>query len=201
VLSAAVKREVRTFPDGLQLVPRKLSNGTGWLLVVVDQLEELFRLTPESDRRPFLRTLRGALGNAPFTLVLALRADFYGQMIALDPELSDRFPSAQLNVGGMTRDELRESITLPADWAGLQMEAGLVDRILADVDSEPGRLPLVEFTLTELWNGREGHRLTNRAYTKMGGVAGSLASRAEFEFRELTEEGQKAARRLFSRIW
>jgi WD40 repeat protein len=176
------------------------SNGTGRLLLVADQFEELFTLTPEPSRRHFAQALLRALGNAPFTLMIALRADFYSQIITVDRGLTDRLAPAQVNIGALTRDELRESITAPARLVGLEFEPGLVERILTDVGSEPGRLPLLEFALTELWQRRAGSQLTNRAYNEIGGATGALAQRAEAEFARLTPEEQTAARRLFSRL-
>ena len=176
------------------------SNGTGRLLLVVDQFEELFTLTPEPSRRPFAQALLRALGSAPFKLLLTLRADFYDQTIALDRDLSDRLASAQVIIGALTQDELRESITAPAKLVGLEFEPGLVERILADVGSEPGRLPLLEFALTELWQRRERSRMVNRAYDEIGGVTRALAQRAEAEFARLKAEEKMVAHRLFSRL-
>jgi hypothetical protein len=107
---------------------------------------------------------------------------------------------AQVNIGALTPDELRECITAPARLVGLEFERGLVARILTDVGSEPGRLPLLEFALTEIWRKREGKQLTNRAYDDVGGATGALAQRAEVEFTRLRPEEQMAARRLFSRM-
>ena len=176
------------------------SNGTGRLLLVSDQFEELFTVTPEPGRRPFAQALLHARGNAPVTVLVTLRADFYSQIITLDRQLSDVLASAQVNIGALTPDELRESITVPARLVGLEFEPGLVDRILSDVGSEPGRLPLVEFALTEIWQRREGRRLTNQAYDEIKGVSGALARRAEAEFARLNPEEQTGAQRLFSRL-
>jgi hypothetical protein len=176
------------------------SNGTDRLLLIADQFEEIFTLTPESDQQPFARTLLSALGNAPFSLMITLRADFYSQMIVLDREMSDRLAPAQVNISALTRGELRESIVAPASLVGLEFEPGLVDRIVGDVGSEPGRLPLVEFALTELWQRREANKVTNKAYDEIQGVTGALARRAEAEFDRLTSEEQTAARHLFSRL-
>ena len=176
------------------------SNGTGRLLLVADQFEELFTVTPEPGRRPFAQALLHARGNAPVTVLVTLRADFYSQIITLDRELSDVLAPVQVNIGALTPDELRESITVPARLVGLEFESGLVDRILSDVGSEPGRLPLVEFALTEIWQRREGRRLTNQAYDEIEGVSGALARRAEAEFARLNPEEQTGAQRLFSRL-
>jgi hypothetical protein len=176
------------------------SNGTGRLLLVADQFEELFTNTPEAGQVPFAKALLQARGRAPVTILITLRADFYSQIIALDRELSDVLASAQVNIGALTPDELRESITVPARLVGLEFESGLVDRILSDVGTEPGRLPLVEFALTEIWQRREGRRLTNQAYDEIEGVSGALARRAEAEFAQLNPEEQTGVRRLFSRL-
>ena len=108
--------------------------------------------------------------------------------------------SAQVSVGALTRDELRQSVTAPAILVGLDFEPGLVERILSDVGDEPGHLPLLEFALTELWQYREGNRLTNQAYDEIGGAPGALAQRADAEFARLKPEEQIVARRLFSRM-
>src|SRR5215472_1847453 len=104
-----------------------------------DQFEELFTQTLEAGRLSFAHALLHARGRAPVTIVITLRADFYSQIIALDRELSDVLAPAQVNIGALTPDELRESITVPARLVGLEFEPGLVDRILTEVGSEPGR--------------------------------------------------------------
>ena len=83
-----------------------------------------------------------------------------------------------MNIGGLTRDELRQSVTAPARLVGLEFESGLVERILTVVGAEPGHLPLVEFALRGLWQRREGKLLANRAYDEIGGVTGAFAQQA-----------------------
>ena len=170
------------------------------LLVVVDQFEELITLTPKDDRLPFLSLLLAATeAGSEFTVLLTLRADYYSA-IYLDPRLSDGVQRGLVNVGAMMRDELRSAIEGPARWVGLEFEPGLVDRLLDDVGDEPGNLPLLEFALTELWERREGRRLTNAAYERLGGVAGAIGRRAEAVFARLPMEQQAAAPRLFGRL-
>src|SRR5262249_4535 len=84
------------------------ATGTGRLLIIADQFEELFTLTAEVNQRPFAWALLRALGKARFTLLVILRADFYGQIITLDRALSDLLAPAQVNIGALTSDELRE---------------------------------------------------------------------------------------------
>jgi KaiC/GvpD/RAD55 family RecA-like ATPase len=175
------------------------SNGTDRLLLVADQFEELFTLTSETDRRPLVEALLQALKRAPLTLVLTLRADFYGHAIALSRDLSDRMDEV-VNLGPMTRQELEKVIVEPARRVGLKFEPGLVERILDDVGEEPGNLPLLEFALTELWARRQAGRLTHAAYKEIGGIAGAIAQRAEEVFGRFTPQEQEAARRVLTRL-
>lgn len=176
------------------------SKGADRLLVVVDQFEELFTLTEEKDRKPFVAALLSASATAPVKIALTLRADFYGQAIGLDRNLSDRIQQGLVNLGPMTRDELRRAIEKPAHGVGLKFESGLVKRILDNIEGQPGNLPLLEFALTELWGKRQGHLLTHHQYEEIGEVAGAIGQRAEQLFGSLKPEEQRAALRAFTRL-
>lgn len=176
------------------------SRGTNRLLVVVDQFEELFTLSSEPSRRPFVESLLTAASELPVNLAVALRADFYDRAISLSRALSDHLERSQINLGPMGRDELSRAIRIPADRVGLTFEQGLVDRILDDVGEEPGNLPLLEFALTELWTRRAGRSLTNEAYSTIGTIRGAIAGRAEAEFSRLTSESQQVAQRVFTSL-
>ena len=82
----------------------------------------------------------------------------------------------------MRSDELRRAIEGPARAAGLRLEAGLVDAMLADVEGEPGALPLLSHALYESWARRDGRVLTLAGYRAAGGVRGAIAHTAEEVF-------------------
>ena len=100
----------------------------------------------------------------------------------------------------LTADELIEAITAPAERAGLSLEPGLAEAIIRDLGDQPGTLPLLQYTLTELFERRVGNALTLGAYQTSGGVRGALASRADALYSALDKEGRLAARRLFLRL-
>ena len=171
------------------------------LLVVVDQFEELLTKTPSEELLPFLSRLLAAPGaGSEITILLTLRADYFGQAIGLDRGLCDGIQRGLVTVGAMTREERRAAIADPARRVGLEFEPGLIERLLDDVGDEPGDLPLLAFVLMELWERREGRLLTNVAYEALGRVAGAIGRRAEAVFEELTEEQKTAAMRLFGRL-
>jgi hypothetical protein len=169
------------------------------MLLIVDQFEELFTESSDADRREFVTKLLAA-DPARVRVLLTLRADFYGRALELSRDLSDLMQRGIINVGAMTREERREAIEQPARLVGMDFDKGLVERILDDVGDEPGELPLLEFALTELWERRDGRRLTHSAYEGLGRVTGAIGRRADSVFDTLTPDQQSAAPRLFVRL-
>src|SRR5215813_8977417 len=184
------------------IVERVLSKqlGTERLLIVVDQWEELYSLTPdETTRRCFIDELLDASTHMPVSVVLTLRGDFVGHALAYRP-LSDRLQGGQINLGPMNRDELTLAITKPAEKVGLKFEPGLVKRILDDAGDEPGNLPLLEFVLKQLWDHRNRGLLLHDAYDNMGRLQGAVAKKADELFAKLSPLEQQAVQRIFLQL-
>ena len=109
---------------------------------------------------------------------------------------------ALITLGPMTREELRRAIEGPAHAVAVKFEEGLVNRILDNVENQPGNLPLLEFALTELW-GKErmqNELLTNQQYDAIGGVERAISNRADEQFEKLSSEQQEVASRVFTRL-
>jgi hypothetical protein len=106
---------------------------------------------------------------------------------------ADALQEASLMLGPMNRAELHSAIEKPAEMQGAAFEPGLVERILDDVGEKPGNLPLLEFTLTQLWERQTDGWLTHADYESMGCVEGALAAYAEQVFAELDKSEQELA--------
>jgi DNA-binding SARP family transcriptional activator/WD40 repeat protein len=172
------------------------------LIVAVDQFEEAFATCrDESERAAFIEALLGRVRDSRRrTLVLvAVRADFYGRCAAY-PELSRLLGTNHVLVGPMRRGELRRAIELPARRAGLRVEPELVEALVADVEGEPGGLPLLSTSLLELWQRRDGRCLRMSAYEHAGGVHGAVARLAESAYERLDPDSQRLARRIMLRL-
>jgi hypothetical protein len=174
-------------------------NGPTRLLLIADQFEELLFISPPDQRYDFAQSLVGA-ANERTVVLLVVRSDFYGHVISLNRELSDRLGDGITNLGSMTKQELERVILEPASRVGLSLEAGLLQRILGDITAEPGSLPLLEFALAEMWSRRDKSVLTNSGYDDIGELGGALATTAEAEFINLSPERQELAQRLFKRL-
>ncbi|MFI1417673.1 helix-turn-helix domain-containing protein [Streptomyces sp. NPDC020731] len=198
-------------------------------VLIVDQFEELFTLCADEDeRRSFVRVLcalaasrpeEGAHG--PAVVVLGVRADFTGDCLDL-PELAPVLTDGLFVLPPMSVGELRESITRPAELAGLTLQPGLVPLLLRDAglrdeqggpprgggtdtgsgaDVAPsGVLPLVSHALLATWQRREGAALTVAGYERAGGIRGAIARTAENVFARLYPAEQKTIRRVLSRL-
>ena len=168
------------------------------VLLVVDQLEEVFTLChDEGERMVFLDALtRPAPGE---TVVIAVRADFYGRFAAL-PALAAQLAENHVVVGPMKAEDLRRAIELPSRRAGLRVEPALVDALVADVVDEPGGLPLLSTALVELWQHRDGRTLRLETYRESGGVRGAVSRIAEEAYADFTPDQREAARRILLRL-
>jgi hypothetical protein len=171
-------------------------------VLVLDQFEEVFTLVEsEAERARLLAGLVAAVldERSRLRVILTLRADFtdrplryvdFGELVRQRSEF----------VLPLTPDELERAIGGPAERAGLALEPGLTSTLIRDVADQPGALPSLQYTLTELFKRWAGATLTRQAYHDLGGVTGALAHRAEAVYASLTLDGQAAARQLFLRL-
>lgn len=193
--------DLRRDARSLHLYARRLVRGDQRLLLVIDQLEELFTLCKDEAEQQALveNLLQAATPDGVVTLVLTLRADFYHHC-ARFPELRTALETQQKYIGAMRRDELRRAIEAPAKLGQWEFQAGLVDQLLADVGDEPGALPLLSHALLATWQRRSGRTLTLVGYRAAGGVQGAIAKTADDIYRAFSAQQQTIARTLFLRL-
>ncbi len=173
-------------------------------LVVIDQLEEVFR-AEASERTAFFDAVLRLREDGRVTLLLALRADHYGALMGspLWPQLAGRL--SQVTVPPLRGAALRAAIEEPARSQQVYFEPALVERLCADAADEPGTLPLLQQTLRELWRRRAHDLIRLEEYEAMGsggksGLAATMETVADAAMRALTPAQQAIARRVFVRL-
>ncbi len=172
------------------------------VLIMLDQFEELFSLcTDVTMRQHFLDLLVDAIEQQPawLALLLALRADFLGQVLS-NGRFADAIGRNLLALGAMTRAEMAQAVQQPAHRYGVHFEPGLVERLLDDVGNDAGRLPLLQFTLTRLWQEQRHGWITHEAYEALEEVAGALNHYADGILARLQPHQQLLAQRIFLRL-
>jgi WD40 repeat protein len=175
------------------------------LLLVIDQFEEIFRLTPE-ERGSFLARL-DALEPSMGTVVAVLRADFY-EAATVEPVLLAGLRDNQVLVGPMTHAEVREAIVQPAQRSGASVDEGFVELLLADLSPrsstgfahDAGALPLLSYALLVTWERAQRNQLTVAAYRAAGGLRGAITQTAEETYLDLGPNEKELARRIFCRL-
>ncbi|NJO43740.1 MAG: hypothetical protein HC865_24990 [Cyanobacteria bacterium RU_5_0] len=183
------------------------------MLLVIDQFEEVFTLSrgsqAERERQTFFNCLLGAIqatqtktSDSPLHIVIVLRNDFVSKC-SLYEGLARQIEQHQLVVKPLKYEQIKATITRPAQKVGLVCEPNLIYTMLLDITGAPGELPLLQYTLLELWKHRqvspEGNiaRLTLEAYQELGGIRGTLEKRATEAFYHLTKSEQIVAKRIF----
>ncbi|MGW3763751.1 nSTAND1 domain-containing NTPase [Streptomyces sp. NPDC005131] len=184
-----------------ELRSRILARGAGaGHVLFADQLEE-YAGEPAAARDLFgmLAALAGKDGTAVLRVVTTARPDSLDTLVTADT--SDLVSDAVQFLAPLAADDLERAVTAPVDAVpGLWFEPGLPQRIVADAGDEPGRMPLVQFALTELWQRRTRSMLTHAAYDALGGVAGALVTYADDALAGVGQAQQDHARRLFVQL-
>src|SRR5678815_4680505 len=99
--------------------------------------------------------------------------------------------------------DLREAVVGPARATGVRYETdAMVDELVGAVAGNPGALPLLQFTLAELWHARDASRgiIPAGALAQLGGVEGGLAGHADAVLLSLAAGPRAAARRILLRL-
>ncbi len=160
----------------IHAVARQSKSG---LVLIIDQFEECWTLPDVSERDRFLvavAALAPEAGDSPLSVVVTLRADMYDRPLR-HPAIGSLIGAATFPVTPMSAAELEDAVLLPAARAHVSFEDGVVSSIVTETASNPASLPLLQFTLFQLFERRVDGRITAAAYEAVGGVAGAIARR------------------------
>jgi formylglycine-generating enzyme required for sulfatase activity len=181
---------------------RASTSGAFRILLVLDQMEELWtdRRITAKDREQFLLAVEALARSGQVAVLGTLRADFYPHAQQMETFLRLKGERGHFDLLPPGPAALARLITEPARLAGVRFEQdehtgrSLDEVILQDAARDPAALPLLQYTLDELFRHRdEGNRqLTFARYEELGGVEGSLGKRAEDIFGSLPADAQAA---------
>ena len=179
--------------------------GDGTIVVVIDQLEELFTLHRDpAECARFAELLAGAARSVgdPVRVIVTLRDDFLVRVGEL-PALRDRLAQGLTLLATPAPEDLVRMLVEPARQVGYRFDDPELPRAMAAaVAGHPGALALLSFTAARLWElrDRQFHRLTRAAYDAIGGVEGALARHAEDTLRACATDQQRLVREAFRHL-
>lgn len=163
------------------------------------KLEEIFTHVADSAvRTDFVKRLWRMAQQPGVQIICTLRVDFIGECgdVVVDEKglrldrvaYDDRHRSFIAQLDG---EQLHAIIEGPAQRVGLQLEAGLTNRMVEAIGAEPGAL--LEHTLDLLWLRRSGRTLSQAGYDALGQLSGALSQHAEALLQRL---GRKSSGQL-----
>ena len=185
----------------LRALGRTLNDQT--VVIFVDQIEELFTLAAPDEASTFAQVLASlALSGSLLRVLVGVRGDFLARLAAL-PGIGAEVARAPYLLRPLSADKLREVIVVPARRSGVSFaSAATVDELIRFAMSSEGALPLLQFTLAELWDARD--RETNvigvDTLAVLGGVDGTFERHADRILGALPSDQLAVARRLLSRF-
>lgn len=182
-----------------------LKLGTKYVLLI-DQFEELITQSQSHvEALAFQERISNLLKKyIDLKILISIRSDFEPQFE--QGPLRKIWQKATFSVPAFSTEELREIIVRPAVQEVLVFKPeSLVNKMIDDVNQAPGALPLLSFTLSELYHtylesGLGDRALKEKDYDALGGVIGSLRTKAEELYFGLDSEQRHTMRRLMLRM-
>ncbi|MBW4542033.1 MAG: WD40 repeat domain-containing protein [Myxacorys chilensis ATA2-1-KO14] len=186
--------------DGLRRIASALpAITTSPLIVLVDQFEEVYSLCEkEEERNAFIANLLYAAVDRcrQVLVIVTLRSDFLGQTQE-DSQLNHLFSSQGFLVPAMSEEDLQVAIAKPAEQAGYTLDGATIQLLIEQTEGREGALPLLQFALTQIWEGLIAGVAPATTLEQIGGVGGALAGEAHRVYDELTEKQKVIARHIF----
>jgi len=191
---------LRNTPNEVAAKIKDLITQDSNLYLVLDQLEELFSLPrmTTSERIAFFATIKQLASCEQIFIIATMRSDFYHRCAEIKTLVELKSDAGQYDLAPPTPSELRQIIEKPVSLAGLKYEIdsstsrSLANDLTDAAAQHPEALPLLGFTLQELYERRKDNTLSFEAYHALGGFVGGLGRRAEEIFRGLRPKVQEA---------
>jgi WD40 repeat protein len=140
---------------------------TGAVLLVIDQVEELYVRAAGRAAAAFLASLHAALSRAHDRLFVlgSVHSDLFDRL-QTDPSLDGR-AIAVVPLGRLPQHRLFDVITVPAAHAGITMDTDLPSRLVELVPTTDA-LPLLAFALERMYTASNGRHLGLADLTRAG---------------------------------
>ncbi|MCE5346915.1 MAG: hypothetical protein LLG13_11610 [Bacteroidales bacterium] len=209
-----VLSELLNNPEGVAVAIKRLINDTDQrILMIVDQFEELFRYrTPEkadallSDTAKFVDFIVGAVSqiSVDFYTIISMRSDFIGEC-AHYQSFTQLINNSNYLVPQMGRENYREAIVGPVEYAGAKIDPELVETLINDIGGRSDQLPVLQHALMRTWMHWQQldtpDRPINRTdYNSIGTMSDAMSLHANEAFEELSLRGKEVCEILFKTI-
>ncbi len=190
--------ELAGLAEALRSDPEELASRLGdrAAVLTIDQFEELFTLSSAEEREALVRALVRVLeASAGHRVIVTVREEFRTRIAGLRP-LEPFLEQAWYSMRPMGYEQLRAAVEKPAELVNLQFQAGIVDDLVKKVLGQAAALPLLQFTLRELWEERDRNRVTWEVYERVGDPLDALQASANEFYQGLAPQTRDEVKRI-----
>ena len=164
---------------------------SGRLVLVIDQMEALFSFPgiTTKEKETFVHFLQLLAGSGVVWVIGAMRSDFLHHSITISRLGSMMNQHGVYHLLPPNNHEIKQMIQKPAIMAGFDLEVdqsrgtSLEKQLLNAMHDHPSHLPLLAFTLNELYRmdikKAQKNHLTLKSYQQLGGLKKALAQQTE----------------------
>lgn len=202
-LTDELKARFISSEDGLRLTVDDLfERSKRPILFLIDQLEEVWTIcSDDTEQDQFLNLLLKAASSSQghFYLLTTLRSDFLGN-IQRHHHFNQLISENTQIIPSLSHQELSEAISKPAELAGYPLPEAFVDLLLQQYIHQEASLPLLQFTLMEVWHGLQKNIKPTEVLSKLGGIGGALAHRTTELFDRLTPSQQQLTKDVLLKL-
>lgn len=177
------------------------------IIIFIDQLENVFNnLSNKQDSVSLFKIIEQLLLSHKCLVICALRNEYYQELIESSHYIKIRSNAYHYDVPALSYDEMSEIVRKPAQAAGLVYETNpetlvpLDTYIINKAQSIQASLPILQYTLSELYKNRKSKYLSYAVYKENGGLEGGLSTMAENSFLELSQSAQKRFEQLLHNL-
>ncbi len=173
----------------------------------VDRLEVLLSspLFSADERKTFVDLLELFANSGAVLVLSACRNEFYPSLVAYPSLMAGKGRGAHFDLAPPGRAELLQMIRLPALAANLSWDTDpdtatpLDEMLCSEAASNPDALPMLQYTLQELYLQRsKDNRLLVSVYKALGGIEGAIGKNAEQAIKQLTTAQKASLPRVLS---
>lgn len=182
-------------------------------LFFIDQLEQLVLDQSSKNKDAHEKTISTYISllvdivkeaEIPVYIIMTIRSDYMGEFSNFT-EFAELINSSNYLLPQMSDDDLFEAIKGPLDYAGVDWDSKLPDRIINDLSGKPDKLPLMQHALLRTYNAWKesvpvGGPITVKLYEKIGTATNALENHAEEAYNELDRKNKQICERIFKNI-
>ncbi|TMO03511.1 winged helix-turn-helix domain-containing protein [Pseudoalteromonas sp. S558] len=206
-LQYAIDDVINTIQAALNKAATQLK--TPQLFLFIDRLEVLLSsaLFSCETRSHFLSIIERLATSKTVIVFSACRNDFYPLVVEQPSLMAGKAHGAHYDLTPPNRHELQQIIRLPALTANLTFsqdpntKTPLDEILCADTANNPDALPMLQYTLQELYLQRsDNNELLHSVYEELGGIEGAIGKKAEEVFIGLSQAQQQQLKSVLSQL-